>query len=289
MAKKTFYFSHDYSARSDQKIKMMVAELGMRGYGIYWAIIEDLYQNANALRTHYDSIAYDLREDVHTIERIIEGFDLFVLSDGFFSSKSVERRLSQVNEKSVKARESALKRWGSKSDECERIADAMQTQCDSNANKVNNNIYNNININKSIVGTSKKEVPTPQLLKDVKIEDLKSTSEKITKAFFDRIRINRQELGVKNFSKFDQTKVEDWDIHVKRLLEIDKAEISDIRNVLIWLSTDNLKNSEFWKKNIQSTQKLRQQYDKLLIAMNEDVKNKKTEKNKINTKTNLGL
>jgi len=54
MAKETFYFSHDYAARADDKIKSLIYSFGWAGYGIYWAIIEDLYLNANALQTQSD-------------------------------------------------------------------------------------------------------------------------------------------------------------------------------------------------------------------------------------------
>lgn len=109
--KDTFYFSHDYNTRSDDKIKLLIRKHGMLGYGIFWAIIEDLYNNANAMRSHYECIAYDLRIDENIIKSIINDFDLFVVCDGFFSSESVGRRISDRNEKSAKARKSANSKW----------------------------------------------------------------------------------------------------------------------------------------------------------------------------------
>jgi hypothetical protein len=111
MAKDTFYFSHDYNSRNDIKIKKLIAKHGYLGFGIFWAIIEDLYNNTNVLPTDYDCIAYELRSDENTIKSIVNDFELFVIEDGFFGSHSVERRLSERNAKSVKARESVLKRW----------------------------------------------------------------------------------------------------------------------------------------------------------------------------------
>ena len=51
MAKETFYFSHDYNARNDIKIKKLILKHGFCGYGIFWAIIEDLY-NKGVNKTH---------------------------------------------------------------------------------------------------------------------------------------------------------------------------------------------------------------------------------------------
>lgn len=78
--KDTFYFSHDYNSRTDDKIKRLIRKHGMLGYGIFWAIIEDLYNNANAMRTDYEGIAYELRTTENIVESIIKDFDLFLIS-----------------------------------------------------------------------------------------------------------------------------------------------------------------------------------------------------------------
>jgi hypothetical protein len=127
MPKDTFYFSHDYNARNDEKIKRLIRKHGMVGYGIFWSIVEDLYNNANALRLDYEGIAYDLRSDSDTVYSVINDFDLFVFDVNSFGSLSVQKRLDERNDKSIKARESANKRWNN--------ANALQTQSDSNAIK----------------------------------------------------------------------------------------------------------------------------------------------------------
>ena len=129
--KDTFYFTHDYNTRSDSKVTKLLAKHGMRGYGLFWAIIEDLYNNANVLRLDYDCLSYALREDVEVIKSVIHDFDLFVFEDGNFGSKSVQKRLEERNAKSERARESAIKRWSAS----ERNANAEQTQSEGNAIK----------------------------------------------------------------------------------------------------------------------------------------------------------
>ena len=109
MSKETFYFSHDYNARNDIKIKRLIIQHGYQGYGLYWALVEDLYQNANALPLDYDCIAYDLRVSSDVIASIINDFDLFEVDDDTFGSLSIQRRLDKRNEKSRKARRSAMK------------------------------------------------------------------------------------------------------------------------------------------------------------------------------------
>ena len=127
----SFYFSHDYNARNDGKIKKLLRTHGMLGYGIFWAIVEDLYNNANALHLDYESIAFDLRADSEVVKSVIFDFDLFEIRDIIFASTSVQRRLDQRNNKSIKARASALSRW--ERSDCN--ADALHSDSDGNAIK----------------------------------------------------------------------------------------------------------------------------------------------------------
>ena len=127
----SFYFSHDYNARNDGKIKKLLRTHGMLGYGIFWAIVEDLYNNANALHLDYESIAFDLRADSEVVKSVISDFELFEIKDIIFASTSVQRRLNQRNTKSIKARESANKRWNVE----EINANALRTESEPNAIK----------------------------------------------------------------------------------------------------------------------------------------------------------
>lgn len=123
----TFYFSHDYTARLDVKIKSLIRKHGYLGYGIYWAIVEDLYINDNKLPANHDDIAYDLHSDSETVKSIISDFSLFTIDNGVLSSASVQKRLDKRNEKSIKAAQSARLKWDN--------ANAMRTQSERNAIK----------------------------------------------------------------------------------------------------------------------------------------------------------
>lgn len=128
MAKDTFYFSHDYNARNDLKIKRLLSKRGIEGYGVFWAIIEDLYNNTNVLRLDYETLSYDLRCSPGLVESVITEFDLFVIDGDIFGSHSVQRRLEERNSKSEKARESVLKRWN-------KDTNVLPTNNDSNTIK----------------------------------------------------------------------------------------------------------------------------------------------------------
>ncbi len=134
------YFSHDYTAREDEKIKKLMFQHSWSGYGLYWGIIECLYQNDGYMELDYERIAFDMRTDKNIIDSIINDFDLFKQKANKFYSESVLKRLKQRKEKSDKARKSALSRWVS---DKKTDANAKRTQSDSNANKVNKSKVNN--------------------------------------------------------------------------------------------------------------------------------------------------
>ena len=127
----TLYFSHNYNSRNDPKIKDLLAEHGITGYGVFWALIEDLYNNTNVLRLNYKTIAYDLRVDVSVVKSVINDFALFDVNDETFSSKSVGERLKLRQEKSLKASESVKKRW----EKYERDTNVLPKKNDAIANK----------------------------------------------------------------------------------------------------------------------------------------------------------
>lgn len=132
--KDTFYFSHDYNTRSDEKIVKLLRKHGMTGYGIFWGIVEMLYNNENSLKMDCDDIAYELRADAKMIESVINDFDLFTVNDGYFGSESIEKRLTERDKISERARQKAFKRW--RKDTTASETDATASETDATAPKM---------------------------------------------------------------------------------------------------------------------------------------------------------
>ena len=109
--KDTFYFSHDYNARNDEKIIKLIQKEDWFGYGLYWALIEKLYEANGYLEEDYECIAFDLRTDCERIKKIINNYKLFIVAAKKITSKSVLHRLQLRKGKSEKARQSAITRW----------------------------------------------------------------------------------------------------------------------------------------------------------------------------------
>lgn len=127
------YFSHDYNARNDQKTVQLVMKYGLEGLGIYWCLVEILYEcNGYIKEDQISTIAYELRTECERIESILNT-DLFSKKGKKFYSDSVLKRLEIRKEKSDKARQSALSRWNPKD---KPDANALPTDSESNAIKL---------------------------------------------------------------------------------------------------------------------------------------------------------
>ena len=109
--KKT-YFNHDSTARNDYRIISMRAKLGYEGYGIFWALLELLFTEENKICTNkYEILSNGLQCDSKFLKQVVEYIDLFIIEDGCFYSKRLNKHIDDINSKSIKAKENAAKRW----------------------------------------------------------------------------------------------------------------------------------------------------------------------------------
>lgn len=150
--KDAFYFSHDYNARSDPKLMRVAMKLGMDGIGMYWCIVEMLYEQGGYISLNgIESIAYELHTECERIKSLLQNFELFKFKEDKFYSESVLVRLKARNKKSNSARESALSRWHSNNN---KDANALRTQSEGNAIKERKG----------------KEIKGKELIKEIKID-----------------------------------------------------------------------------------------------------------------------
>ena len=130
MKKERLYFPHDYNARTDPKLQNVLMELGLTGIGLYWCIVEQLYEQDGYLpMTSLKSIAFTLHAEAADVEKLINDFGLFEHDEDIFWSESVNRRILQRNQLLEKRRSASKKanqvRWHGLS---ETEEDASQTE-----------------------------------------------------------------------------------------------------------------------------------------------------------------
>ena len=153
--KETFYFSHDYGARNDEKILKLIQKEGWTGYGIYWAIIEKLYEADGFLDEDYECIAFDLRAECDRITRIIQDYKLFTIASKKIHSKSCLARLAVRKGISEQNRQNAVLRWNKqKKDD----ATALRPQSEGNASKVKESKGKESKVNKIVISEPSSQV-----------------------------------------------------------------------------------------------------------------------------------
>jgi uncharacterized protein YdaU (DUF1376 family) len=138
--KKT-YLQHQSNSFTDIKIIKMRAKLGIESYGIFWALLELLFNEENKLCVDdYSVLAFSLQCDADKLKSVIEDFDLFIIEDGCFYSKRLNEHIDNINSKSLKAKESVNKRW-----------EKIRTNNDSNTSIVYKSIEDNSKVDKNKV------------------------------------------------------------------------------------------------------------------------------------------
>lgn len=133
------YLTHDLGARNDPKLMDLQMDMGGQGLGIFWCLVELLWENGGYIPANFKSIAFALRWcKPAEVEKVVTGYDLFQVEDGMITSRSARERIDAMRDKFVRAsnarRASATARWNR--EQSGSNANAMQTQCETNANEM---------------------------------------------------------------------------------------------------------------------------------------------------------
>lgn len=99
---KPYYFSHDSNAKDDPKIIMLIEQLGLEGFGIYWVLIEVLREQPGYRYPlgALPALARRYLTSKEKVETVVKGYGLFrIVEDEFFFSDSLCRRMALVENK----------------------------------------------------------------------------------------------------------------------------------------------------------------------------------------------
>ena len=106
--KDSLYFPHDYFARNDPKLVEVMMAHGMAGIGVFWCIIEMMYEQGGTLPTSsFKSIAFALHVDCNMVASVVNDFGLFIQDGENFTSPSVNNRINRRVAIAEKRRENA--------------------------------------------------------------------------------------------------------------------------------------------------------------------------------------
>lgn len=138
--KDVYYFPHDYNARNDLKLQDVLIEMGVEGIGIYWCVIETLYEHGGIIPLRQcKSIAFALHVDCETVERLVGNYGLFsndgenMWSDGALKRLNKRKDISDKRKQAASAKRQKTQQQDKES-EAQADASAEQLQSTSNAN-----------------------------------------------------------------------------------------------------------------------------------------------------------
>ena len=121
--KDAYYFPHDSNAKDDPKCIMLIEELGLEGYGIFWMLLETLRDQPEyrAPINMLPGLARRYNSTPEKVKAVVLRYQLFeVDEDEFFFSESFKRRMEVIDEKrqkrSIAGKKGNEVRWGSQSD-----------------------------------------------------------------------------------------------------------------------------------------------------------------------------
>lgn len=91
------YFAHDYHTRNKKKLLVLIDEYKMAGYGLFWVIVEMLYEGSEKWldldRSTYVAVSKESGESVEFVEKFIRRgiseFKVFIQEGEKFSTERV--------------------------------------------------------------------------------------------------------------------------------------------------------------------------------------------------------
>ena len=112
------YFQHDFYAMNDLRLRRLRRRKGLAGVGLWWCVVETLYQNDNVLHVaDFDTIADENGIEVADVEDLASNYGLFAVGEDeegpYIYSLSIARRLEERANVTAKSQRAAKGRWKS--------------------------------------------------------------------------------------------------------------------------------------------------------------------------------
>lgn len=159
----TYYFPHEYNAKDDPKCERLIWEMGMEGYGMFWALLEVLRAQPDYTYpvANIPIVAKKYNADREKMRSVVFDFGLFsIVEDRIFFSNGLTSRMRVLDDRRKRLSEAGKRgmaeRWQRRQDVPEN---------GSEDNHLNNHVITtpitsllqpyNIKENKSKVNTKK--------------------------------------------------------------------------------------------------------------------------------------
>lgn len=250
--KATHYFSHDSNARHDYKIQALRSVYGVRGYGMYWIIIEMMREQNNYNLPLSDKIIFiaisrefecTLDEAKKFIHDCIYEFGLFVSSETHFWSDSLKQRMELAEVKRIANQQNGLKGGRPRKEQQEQPQEASQQLESVEVKPIK---QKSIRTKNATIAQDAEESEEVVFLTDLLVSEIKKNNPQA-----------KTPINISNWRN---------DI---RLLLADGYTFTQIDSMIRWTQSD-----DFWKSNILSAKKLREKSSTLILQMQRKQKEK---------------
>ena len=114
----TFYFPHEYNAKDDPKCERLIYDMGMEGYGMFWALLETLRAQPDYAYplANIPIVARKYNADADKMHRVVTDFGLFtIVEERIFFSAGLRARMVKYDARRRQCSEAGKKgmqqRW----------------------------------------------------------------------------------------------------------------------------------------------------------------------------------
>ena len=139
----TYYFPHEYNAKDDPKCERLIWEMGMEGYGMFWALLEVLRAQPDYTYpvANIPIVAKKYNADREKMRSVVFDFGLFsIVEDRIFFSNGLTSRMRVLDDRRKRFSEAGKRgmaeRWRQRQDVPEKAPED---------NQVNNHLNNHLN------------------------------------------------------------------------------------------------------------------------------------------------
>lgn len=240
--KDAYYFSHDSNARTDIKIQALRSIYGVKGYGMYWILIEMMRDAENhklpfnqkyaylGFAKEFESTAEEAKQFIYDC---IYEFGLFVCDENSFWSDSLNRRMEKYKRKNEIKSENGSKGGRPRKDQQKQPNEAVNS-----SEPVNDE------------PKQQKSVRT----KNGTIAQCSEEVVQLTAWLIEKIKENNPNAKVNDAEK--------WRDSIRLLIETDNYSVEQVKKMIEFSQSD-----DFWKSNILSAKKLREKAGTLILQM----------------------
>lgn len=257
------YFPLDVAIDRDDKLVVVIGKYGMLGFGVVIRLMMEIYKNGyyyNWTEREQYAFSNKINVDINTIINVINecikwGFfhqKLFE-SHSILTSQGIQKRFLIATNRRVKT---AIEK------EYCLIIQKVTVSNNPDIEDINGVIDNNVSTEST--QKKRKEIKVNKIKEKTSTRQLKyaedSSPYRLALYLHKKIMEHAEDSGVGHF--FKKTNLQGWADDCRKLLELDKVERALIKEVIDWAT-----GHSFWKTNILSASKLREQFKDLAMKM----------------------